>query len=83
MKAKHEDLTADDIITMGLVPIGGGNITGYGAALRIRALARQRPTLIRATPPTGGRSRGVADAEPYFWACLTRAGRALMRRVDA
>jgi hypothetical protein len=83
MKAEHEDLTTDDVITMGLVPIGGGNITSYGDALRIRALARQRPTLIRTTPPTGGRSRGVADAEPYFWARLTRAGRTLMRRVGA
>ena len=50
MKAEHEDLSTDDVITMGLVPIGGGNITGYGDALRIRALARQRPTLIRTTP---------------------------------
>ncbi len=62
-----------------LVPPGGANVYHYGDATDIRALEAEYPALVTVTKPKGSRSRSVLDVEPYFWACLTRAGRALCR----
>lgn len=81
--AGQRKISADDIIAMRLVPAGGANIMDHADAVAIRAAATRWPEFFTVKKPTGGRLRGVSDAEPYFHVRLTKAGRRLLSRPRA